>query len=112
MNGYQITFFTQQDRRHHGKPLADWLVHLADELGLRGATLIPASEGIGRHHRFHSAHFFDLADQPLSVVMAVTHEEADRLFERLRAEGVHLFYVKTAVEFGALGNEAGTAEQR
>lgn len=111
MNGYQITFFTQQDRRHHGKPLADWLVHLAGELGLRGATLIPANEGIGRHHRIHSAHFFDLADQPLSVVMAVTREEADRLFERLRAEGVHLFYVKTAVEFGVLGNEAGNAEQ-
>ena len=43
MNGYQITFFTQQDRRHRGKPMADWLVVLAGELGLRGATVIPAS---------------------------------------------------------------------
>jgi PII-like signaling protein len=105
MNGYQVTFFTQQDRRHHGKPLADWLVHLAGELGLRGATVIPACEGIGHHHRIHSAHFFDLADQPLSVVMAVTSEEADRLFERLRADSVHLFYVKMAVEFGVVGND-------
>ena len=24
MNGYQVTFFTQQDRRNHGLPLADW----------------------------------------------------------------------------------------
>ncbi|HYA75998.1 MAG TPA: DUF190 domain-containing protein, partial [Burkholderiaceae bacterium] len=47
MNGYQITFFTQQDRRHHGKPLADWLVHLAKDMDLRGATLIAASEGFG-----------------------------------------------------------------
>src|ERR1035437_3438787 len=38
MNGYQITFFTQQDHRHNGKPVGDWLVHLAQELGLRGAT--------------------------------------------------------------------------
>ncbi|CAB3729868.1 DUF190 domain-containing protein [Paraburkholderia rhynchosiae] len=107
MNGYQITFFTQHDRRHHGKPLADWLMHLAGELGLGGATVIPASEGIGHHHRIHSAHFFELADQPLSVVMAVTDEEAGRLFERLRAEGVQLFYVKTAVEFGVIGNDNG-----
>lgn len=55
MNGYQIMFFTQQDRRHHGKPLADWLVHLAQDMGLRGATLTAGSEGFGRHGRLHSA---------------------------------------------------------
>lgn len=42
MNGYQIIFFTRQDRRHRGRPLADWLVHLA-------------SEGIGHGHRLHAA---------------------------------------------------------
>lgn len=106
MNGYQITFFTQQDKRHQGKPVADWLLHLAQEMGLRGATLIAGSEGFGHHGRIHSAHFFELADQPLEVLMAVTAEESDRLFERLRAEGVHLFYVKTPVEFGVLGEQA------
>ena len=103
MNGYQITFFTQQDHRHKGKPMGDWLVHLAQELGLRGATLMAAGEGFGHHGRIHSAHFFELADQPLEVVMALSAQEADRLFERLNAEGVHLFYVKMAVEFGTLG---------
>lgn len=103
MNGYQITFYTYQGRKHHGKPLADWLVQLAKDLGLRGATLIPGGEGFGQHRRIHSAHFFELADQPLEVVMAVTDEEVERLFERLRAEGVHVFYVKSAVEFGTLG---------
>ena len=100
MNGYQITFFTEQNKRHHGKPLADWLVRLAQELGLHGATLIPATEGFGRHHRLHSAHFFELADQPIEIVMVVTEAEAQRLFERLRAEQVNLFYVKTVAEFG------------
>jgi PII-like signaling protein len=111
VKGYQITFFTQQDRRHRGKPLAKWLVQLASELGLRGATLIPASEGIGHDHHHHSAHFFELADQPLLVVMAVTSGEADRLFERLHAEGVQLFYVKTAVEFGILEDHNGNGKK-
>ncbi len=102
MNGYQLTFFTLQDRRHKGKPVVDWLVHLAQELGLRGATVLPATEGVGHHH-FHSAHFFELADQPLAVVMAVTEDECERLFARLRAEQVHLVYVKAPVEFGELG---------
>lgn len=103
MNGFQLTFFTQQDRRLHGMPLGDWLVHLAKEMGLHGATLFSGGEGIGRHHRIHSARFFELADQPVEVVMVVTAEESDRLFERLVAEGVQLFYVKTPVEFGVLG---------
>ena len=34
-----------------------------------------------------------------------TSEEAIRLFDRLEKEGVHLFYVKTPVEFGVLGRE-------
>jgi PII-like signaling protein len=104
MQGYQITFFTQQNHRHKGKPLADWLVHLAQEMGLRGATLIPGGEGFGHHGRIHSAHFFELADQPQEVLMAATAEETDRLFERLKTEGVQIFYVKTPVEFGTIGD--------
>ena len=103
MKGYQITFFTHQDRRHKGKSLGDWLVHLAQEMRLSGATLLAGGEGFGHRGRLHSAHFFELADQPVEVMMAVSEEEAARLFARLEGEGVHLFYVKTPVEFGMLG---------
>lgn len=106
MNGYQITFFTQQDRYHQHQPLAEWLLQAARQLGLRGATIVAGSEGFGHHRRIHSAHFFELADQPLEVVTVVTEEEAGRLFDLLRQEQVQLFYVKTPVEFGTLG-EAG-----
>ncbi len=103
MNGYQITFFTQQDRHFKRKPMAEWLMLAARELGLRGATIFSASEGYGQHRRVHSAHFFELADQPQEVVMAATEEEATRLFDYLTEQGVHVFYVKTPVEFGVLG---------
>ena len=106
MNGYQITFFTVQGNRHKGKPIGDWLVNLAKEMGLTGATLISAGEGFGHHRRIHSVHFIELADQPQEVVMIVTADEADRLFERLKSEGVHLFYAKTPAEFGVLGEPA------
>jgi PII-like signaling protein len=106
MKGYQITFFTQQDKRHHGKPVGDWLVQLAREMGLPGATLVAASEGFGHHRRIHSAHFFELADQPQEVQMVVSEEDTERLFARLRKENVHLFYVKTPVEFGTLSGNA------
>jgi PII-like signaling protein len=104
-NGFQITFFTQEDRKHNDKPLGEWLIQLAKEMELRGATLLKASVGVGHDGRFHSANFFELADQPLQVIMAVDKHEAERLFQRLKAEGVHLFYVKTPIEFGTLGGD-------
>lgn len=103
MQGYQITFFTQQDRRHQNKPLAEWLMLAARDLGVQGATMVAASEGFGKHHRIHSARFFELADQPQEIVMAATQQETERLFELLVKEGVHLFYTKTPIEFGVLG---------
>lgn len=103
MKGYQMTFFTQQDRIHGNKPLAEWLMLAARDLGLCGATVISASEGFGQHRRIHSAHFFELADQPQEVVVTATEEDSERLFDLLKKEGVHLFYVKSLVEFGTLG---------
>lgn len=107
MNGFQITFFTQQNRRHQGQPMPDWLLHVAADMGLRGATVFAASEGVGQHHRIHAAHFFELTDQPVSVVMALTGDECERLFARLNAEDIEIFYVKAAIEFGMLGAKGG-----
>jgi PII-like signaling protein len=107
MNGFQLTFFTEQDRRHGGETVVEWLVKLTRELKLPGVTVIPASEGMGHHHRLHSARFFELADQPVSIVMIVTGDEADRLFDRLRQEKVRLFFTKVAIEFGMLGETQG-----
>lgn len=105
MHGYQLTFFTQQDRRHQGKSLGHWLVEEARAMGISGATLLPASEGFGHHRHIHSVRFIELTDQPLEVVMAVTTEASDRLFAKLRAEKIKLFYSKMPVEFGTTGEE-------
>ena len=103
--GFQLSFFTQQDQRHRGKPLAHWLIEEARAMGIAGATLLAASEGFGRARRIHAAHFLELGDQPLEVVMAVTAEQAGRLFARLEADDVSLFYTKTPVEFGTTGRD-------
>jgi PII-like signaling protein len=101
--GYQLTFFTQQDRKHGHLTLSEWLIEEARRRNIRGATMIPATEGYGQHRRIHSAHFFDLADQPLEITMAVTAEEADQFLAHLQAEKVHLFFTKTPIEFGVIG---------
>lgn len=100
MHGFQLTFFTQQDRKHGGQSLAEWLLQEARQLGVRGATLITASEGFGQHGKLHSAHFFELADQPLELTMALSADHAERLFARLRKEDIDVFFVKAPIEYG------------
>ncbi len=106
MNGYQLTFFTQQDRTYHGKPLGHWLLEFAREKGVAGATLYGGAEGFGVNGRVHSAHFFELADQPMEVVMAVEESKAAELLGALEQEEVEVFYVKVPVEFGRVGARA------
>lgn len=105
MQGYQLTFFTQQNRKHGSLPLGEWLVQEARKLGVGGATLTAASEGFGHSHKLHSAHFFELVDQPIEVTMALSDTDADRLFQRLREEKINAFYVKTPIEFGMTGED-------
>jgi PII-like signaling protein len=100
MHGFQLTFFTQQDRNHKGKSLAKWLLEEARNVGIGGATLIAASEGFGHDRKLRSVNFFELTEQPLEVTMAVSEGDAERLFARIKEAGINVFYVKTPIEFG------------
>lgn len=103
MYGYQLTFFTQQSRQHNGTSLGEWLLQEAHKLGIRGATVMTAVKGFGHDGRLHSAHFFELSDQPLTVTMVLTQAQAERIIARLHEENIKIFFVKTAVEYGTTG---------
>lgn len=103
MKGYQLEFFTEQNKKHRHQALYDWLIDTARNMGIRGATVFLGALGFGHHRRMHSAHFFELADQPVEITMVVTEDEANRLFDLLEREKVNLFYVKLPVEFGEIG---------
>lgn len=106
MQGYQVTFYTVEGRRYHGKQLSHWLMQLMRDLNFRGATHLVAAEGIGHDHKLHSWFFVEIADRPEEITMVATKEEVDKLFERLAQEKVSLFYARFPVEFGFLGKAA------
>lgn len=103
MTGYQINFYTLQDRKYQNQPIAEWLLEKAKVMGIRGATVIHADESFGSDRRIHAARFFEQAQQPVLVIMIVTEEEAQALFALIESIQVKLFYTKTAVEFGTFG---------
>lgn len=106
MNGYQLTFFTQQSRRHNHMPIGEWLLELAKRSGAPGGTLIGGGDGFDHLGHFHSAHFFELADQPLAITVSADEAACQRLMDALAQEDINLAYVKTPVEYGRVGKGA------
>jgi PII-like signaling protein len=98
--GYQLTFFTLQSRRHNGMNIAELLEKIAKEVGIQGVTIINGSRGIGHDGVWHSISFFELADQPLEIIMMADEDTCIKLFDRLHVESPKLFYTKTAIEYG------------
>ena len=105
MNGFQVTFFTRLDQRHDDVALHEWIERTAQGLGVRGSTVVQAMAGRDHRGKLHSANFFELTDQPVETIMAMTAEQAEQLFARIDATQSSVFYVKTAVEFGMLGTQ-------
>jgi len=112
MQGYQLTFYTEQNRKHGHQTVCEWLLHQVRELGIHGATVINCAEGIGHAGAHHAAHRLKLADQPQQIILAVTDEEAERLLDLVRAENVHVFYVRFPVEFGQIGDDVPSHASR
>ncbi|KFL34610.1 MULTISPECIES: DUF190 domain-containing protein [unclassified Sulfurospirillum] len=103
MKGFQLVFSTLQSRKHpNGEPISQWLMEIAEKIGIKGITVLHAAQGVGRDGKLHSSNFFELADEPLEIIMNVNETECEKLFALLNEEKLGLFYTKTAIEFGTL----------
>lgn len=104
MNAVMLRLFTEEDHKHHGKPVYEWLLETARDMGIPGGSAFRAIAGYGHHGRIHEDGFFELAGKlPVEVMFAATPAQADALMERIAAEGLRLFYIRTMAETGATG---------
>lgn len=103
MNGFLLSFYTAQNRTYQGQPMSEWLLAVAKQMNLRGATVLAGIEGIDHQGLLHSASFFELADRPVQIQFAVSNQQAAELLDYLNNKEISLFYVKTPIEFGVLG---------
>jgi PII-like signaling protein len=101
--GSQITVFASRNERKGHQQVADWILKIASNLGIRGATIIDASEGVDSHGGMHAARFLELTDQPVAVVIVAEDERITALLAELGKGGVRLFYTRMPIEFGFLG---------
>ncbi|ENX59385.1 MULTISPECIES: DUF190 domain-containing protein [Acinetobacter] len=103
MNGFLLSFYTAQNRTYQGQMMSEWLLAVAKQMNLRGATVLAGMEGVDHQGLFHSASFFELADRPIQIQFAVSNQQAMELLDYLNDKEISLFYVKTPIEFGVVG---------
>lgn len=104
MQGSFLRFYVQEADRVHGRPTWEWLLDQANRLGIRGGSAFKAMAGFGRHHVLHESTFFELAGSlAVEVEFIVTEDEAERLLDLARREGLTLVYATIPAQFGVLG---------
>lgn len=107
MTGTLLRFYVHESRKHHHILLYEWLLQQAKSLGIHGGSAFRAIAGFGRHGVMREEHFFELAgDLTVQVDFAVSAEDAERLLDRIRGEGIGIVYMRTPVEFGIIDGPA------
>lgn len=100
--GTALVIYVEEDRRHDGRLLYEWLIEKARETGLPGGSALRTIEGFGRHP-LHHERFFELAGKLPVVLHFVTPPElADGFLALLADEKLDLFVVRYEVEFGVV----------
>lgn len=104
MDGICLKFYLQENLRHDGRLVHEWLVDAARELELPGCSVFRSIGGYGHHHRMHRLAFVELQGTlPVEVVFALTDADAQRLLDHIAAEGLALFHVRMPASFGFTG---------
>lgn len=101
--GSQLTLYASRTLKHGHQPAIEWILGAAKAAGVLGATVMEGCEGVDVHGRRHAARFFELADEPVMVVVVADDPAIDTLLATLQQGGVPLFYTRAPLEFGHIG---------
>ena len=75
--GTRLRIYLEEERRHEGEPLYEWIVRRALEEDLAGATVIRGHQGFGKHHRMHTAKILRLSAN-LPIIVEIV-DEAEKI---------------------------------
>lgn len=105
LRGSQLTIYANRGQKKGRQSVIDWILDTSTNAGIRGATAVECSEGVDSHGRFHAARFFELADEPVAVMVVADNKQIEALLRQLADGAVKLFYTRVPIEYGHLGEE-------
>ena len=76
--GQLLRIFIGESNRHEGRPLYEWIVLQAKQMGLAGATVLRGMMGFGANSRIHTSRILRLSeDMPIIIEIVDTAENLD-----------------------------------
>lgn len=105
MNSVHLRFYTYELQEYHTLFLYEWLLVLANRLGIKAGTAIRATAGYGRFTASQAHRAQELTvNRPILVEFIVSDEEAEKLLAVIAAEDLHISYTRHPVEYRESGN--------
>jgi PII-like signaling protein len=96
-----LSFYVSEKQHHAGMPLYEWLLEEAKSIGVHGGSAFRAIAGFGRHGKMHEETFFELAGElAVKVEFVIDDGLAAQMLEKVRSQGMKMFYVKQPVQSG------------
>jgi PII-like signaling protein len=109
-DGCLLRILIGEGSKHKGKPLYEWLVLRARELGLAGATVTRGVMGFGANSRIHTAKILRLSeDLPIVIEIVDSREKIERYLDTVEGfiEGGLATMEKADVRFYRCSNSKG-----
>lgn len=104
MLGFFLKIYTDENQKHAGVMLPEWLLAQAKSMGIQGGSAFRAVAGFSSYGMIYDETFFELAGSlPVEVSFVVSEAQSEQFLALLKAENLQLFYVKVAAEYGVTG---------
>lgn len=103
MKGFELIFIAARSRRHNGRPVLDEVARLAGTLDIRRMTRRYDVSGVGADGHSHSAHFFELTDEPEELMFVLDGDKADRLLRAVEEAEPHVFCLRRPIDYWQFG---------
>lgn len=103
MQAVYLKFYLTEKQKHDNKPLHEWLLEQAKNIGAPGGSVFRAIAGYGRHGSLHAETFIELAGElPIQVEFILEARMAEEFLAMLRAFELNIRYVRYAVIAGVV----------
>ena len=104
-HGVRIELHFVENAKHGNARVENWLFDAARWVGISGGVIYQAFAGFGRHGELRDGGIFDLdGRQPMMASFITSPLLAQKFLDYLEKEGLELFYTRSAVEFGVVGD--------
>ena len=107
MIGVRLCFYTCELEEYHTLFVYEWLLVLANRLGIRTGTAIRAVAGSGRFASSHEPLVHELGvNPPILVEFIISKEDAEKLLDMIATEDLHMSFTRHPVEYSRTGTHA------